>query len=371
MKIISRGIIPKPVDNPHFNSNTFPALTALPSGRWLAAFRTAVKKGDCDFQEAVMTYSDDLGKSWSAPYVPFVLPDIDGVPGQCRGLYFLALGGSKVLAVACWVDASDPSLPFYDPETEGLKDTRIFYAFSEDEGLSWTEPQLMDMGKINDPVPLTGPPMMLKDGTVVCQFEINKHLYDPTKWVHKSALIFSADGGETWRDPVIVTEVPDMYYWDQRPTVMSDGRTIVDFFWTFDGKSQQYLNIHARESTDGGRTWGDIWDTGIYGQPGQPADLGDGRLALIAIDRSIRPIITVYISSDRGRSFDESFVVYDNQIAGQDSVQMDLNAAWAEMAKFSVGHPNLIPIGKDELLAFYYAGTETDYTSVEFVRLKI
>ncbi|NLZ70452.1 MAG: exo-alpha-sialidase [Clostridiaceae bacterium] len=318
-----------------------------------------------------MTYSDDMGKSWSEPSAPFVLPDIDGVPGQCRSLKLLALGGSRVLAVACWVDASDPSLPFYDPDTEGLKDTRIFYAFSEDEGLSWTEPKLMDMGQIRDPVPLTGPPMMLKDGTIACQFEINKHLHDPSKWVHKSALIFSTDGGKTWRDPVIVTEVPDMYYWDQRPAVMSDGQTIVNFFWTFDGKSQQYLNIHASESKDGGRTWSPIWDTGIYGQPGQPADLGDGRLAVIAIDRSVRPIITVYTSRDRGRSYDESLVIYDHRIAGQDSVRMDLNEAWAEMAKFSVGHPHLIAIGKGELLAFYYAGTETDYTSVEFVRLKV
>jgi hypothetical protein len=34
-------------------------------------------------------------------------------------------------------------------------------------------------------------------------------------------------------------------------------------------------------SRDGGRTWGEIWDTGIYGQPGQPVDLGDGRIATI------------------------------------------------------------------------------------------
>ncbi|NLZ70453.1 MAG: hypothetical protein GX907_03875 [Clostridiaceae bacterium] len=44
MKIIDKGVIPKPSDNPHFNSNAFPSLAILPSGRWLATFRTAVKK---------------------------------------------------------------------------------------------------------------------------------------------------------------------------------------------------------------------------------------------------------------------------------------------------------------------------------------
>ena len=371
MKILTRGIVTKPLDNKNFNSNAFPCIEKLPSGRWLCGFKASEKKGDCDFQHAVMTMSDDEGKTWVTPYEPCKLPDINGVPGQSRMLYFLSLGGKRVLMVSNWFDSSELSKPYYNPDNESLKDTRIFFCNSEDEGETWSKPELMNTDPIEDPVPLTGAPFMLKDGTIVCQFEINKHEGDESKWVHKSAMIFSRDGGKTWDDVVKVTEVPEMYYWDQRPNVMVDGTTILDFFWTLDGKKQEYINIHARESLDGGKTWGNIWDTGIYGQPGQPIDLGDGRIATIEIDRTTRPIITVRTSRDHGRTYDETLVVYDSKLKKQDSRTISMNDAWDEMGRFSVGHPNLLNLGDGEVLAYYYAGNHCDSTSIEFVKISV
>lgn len=371
MKIISKGIIPKPPDNKDFSSNAFPCMERLPSGRWLAAFKASEKKGDCDFMHAVMTWSDDEGKTWVEPFEPVKLPDINQVPGQSRILYFLPLGGKRVLMLANWVDSADLSKPYYDPVNSSLKDTRIFFSFSEDDGETWSAPELMNTDSVHDPTPLTGAPFMLKDGTIVCQFEINKHDWDKSAWVHKSAMIFSRDGGRTWGDVVIVTEEPGMYYWDQRPNVMADGKTILDFFWTLDGKKQQYLNIHARESPDGGKTWSEIWDTGIYGQPGQPVDLGDGRIAVIDIDRTVRPVITVRTSRDHGRTYDETLIVYDSKFKKQDSRHISMDDAWDEMTRFSVGHPGLLSLGKDEILAYYYAGDHCDKTSIEFARILV
>jgi hypothetical protein len=371
MKIIGTGKIPKPPDDKNFRSNTFPNIEKLPSGRWLAAFKAAEIKGDCDFQHAVMTWSDDEGTTWITPFEPVLLPPLDGVPGQSRIMYFLSLGGSRVLMVSNWVDTSEPSKPYYNPANESLKDTRIFVSFSEDEGESWSSPQLMDIPGVNDPVPLTGPPLKLTDGTLICQFEINKHDWDTAPWIHKSAMVFSYDGGKTWTDMVHVTAEKDMYYWDQRPHVRADGKTLVDFFWTLDGKKQEYLNIHASQSPDGGKTWSAIWDTGIYGQPGQPVDLGDGRLATISIDRSTHPVITVRTSRDDGRTYDEALVVYErSNLKKQDSQQLSMNEAWDEMARFSVGHPGLLNLGNGEMLAYFYAGDHTDLTSIEFVRIR-
>lgn len=371
MKITDRGFIPTPISNKNFNSSTFPCIVKLPSGRWLASLKAAEKKGDVAFMHAVMTWSDDEGKTWVTPFEPVKLPPVNNRPGQSRTLYFLSLGGTRVLMVCNWVDASDVSQPYYDPESEGLKDTRIFFCFSEDEGESWSTPQLMDTDPVYDPVPLTGPPLRLGNGTIVCQFEINKHLWDTAKWVHKSAMIFSRDGGTTWGDVTLVTNVPGMYYWDQRPNVFKDGITIVNFFWTFNGKKNQYQNVHAGLSKDGGKTWGPLWDTGIYGQPGQPVDIGVGRLATIEINRTIKPLITVRISLDKGRTYDKTLVVYDGDPEKQDSSHISMNEAWDEMMLFSVGHPNLIDLGNGEILAYYYAGKDCDHTKIEFVRLSV
>lgn len=368
MEIVSRGIIPKPVHD-HFNSNTFPQIQKLPSGRWLALFKASEKKGDCAFMHAVMCWSDDEGVSWSTPFEPVKLPDINGVPGQSRTAYILPLAGSRILMVLNWVDCSDTSLPYYDPAKETLKDTRIFYCFSDDNGASWSVPQLMTIAGINAPVPLTGPPLMLKDGTIICQFEINKPVGDPGEWIHRSAMVFSYDGGNTWKDPVIVTEEKDMYYWDQRPQVLADGISVIDFFWTLDGITNQYKNIHARLSHDGGKTWSKIWDTGIYGQPGQPIVVEDGRLMAIDIDRSVKPVITVRMSKDIRNGFDASLIVYEINSGRQDSKEISMNDAWAEMVQFSVGHPSLLYLGNNEALAYYYAGASSDETHIEFVRL--
>lgn len=370
MKILSRGVIPKPKDDIRFNSITFPCIEKLPSGRWLVAFKASELKGDCDLVNAMLMWSDDEGQTWSEPYIPVTLPEVGGVPGQNRIAYPLSLGGKRVLLLMNWVDSSDLSKPYYDEVHESLKDTRIFYSFSEDEGMTWSEPLLMDTTPVTDPVPLTGAPFLLNDGTIVCHFEINKKNGDPSKWVHKSAMIFSYDGGRTWRDVVKVTEVPDMYYWDQRPNVLEDGKTIVNFFWTLDGKKEQYINIHLKESRDGGMTWSEFRDTGIYGQPGRPVDLMDGRLATVDINRVTGPVVTVRTGKDHGISYDESLIVYDSQLAGQDSCYVSMNKAWQEMYRYSVGHPALLRLNEKELLVYFYAGKDCDHTFVEYVRVQ-
>ena len=371
MKILEKGLVCGLPEASGLNSLTFPAMELLPSGRWLAGFRAADKKKDGKQMQAMMTWSDDGGSSWVSPFEPAPLPPIGGRPGNSHSLYFLALGGSRVLMVINWVDASEPEAPFFDPQNESLKDTRIFYSFSENEGRDWSAPCLMDTGSAGGPVPLTGPPMSLGDGTLICQFEINKFRHDPKVWLHRSACLFSRDNGNSWGDLSLVTSEPGMYYWDQRPAVLRDGQSLVNFFWTFDGRQNQYQNIHRAASRDGGKSWSQPMDTGIYGQPGRPVALKDGRLALVAIDRREMPVIHAYISRDEGKTFDEAMRLETLPMERQDSRYMKMQEAWAEMSRFSMGHPQLMDVGNGQLLAYYYQGTHPDKTSIRFIRVEL
>jgi len=371
MKIIKRCAIPSFPKEAIYASKTFPTMEVLPSGRWLAGCKVADKKTDGLHKQVLLTWSDDRGDTWVPAFEPVVLPDIDGVIGQGIGHYFLALGGKSVLMMINWVDASRPDLPFYDPADESLKDTRIFYSFSEDEGESWTSPLLMDTTSMGGPVPLTGPPILLGDGSILCQFEINKYKGDPNPWIHRSAMIRSVDGGKTWVDPVLVTNYPDMYYWDQRPNVLQDGRTIVNYFWTLDGKKNEYLNIHESISSDGGRSWEPPVDTGIFGQPGRPVHLQDGRIACISIDRTSVPVITLHVKRGLGEPFGENFEIYTASLPKQDSRYISMNDAWEEMAKFSIGHPNLLYLGGNEVLAYFYGGDHHDHTEISYCLISL
>jgi len=270
------------------------------------------------------------------------------------------------------VDYSQPDLPFFNEQTEGLLDSRIFLAESRDRGVTWSEPALVDTSPFNVPTPITGPALVLPDGRWACQFELNKPYYDTSVWRHSSVLIFSSDEGKTWPAYTIASNDPAnrIFYWDQRPGVLDDG-TIFDLFWTYDNQAAVYLNIHARESRDGGRSWSELWDTGVPGQPAPPVDLKDGRIAMVYVDRTGSPVVKARVSGDRGRSWpaETESVVYQRQADSQTRQKGAMADAWAEMAKFSVGLPATAALPDGDVLVVYYAGPETDLTDVEWVRL--
>lgn len=373
MRIADSGTVFTGLPGGDRQSATFPLPCVMPSGRWLCAFRAAPSKGRNAGQRVLLTWSDDRGRSWREPLAPFTPPPADGRPGLMRFAGLTSLGGTRLLAAINWVDDSEPDVPYFNEATEGLLDTRIFLSTSEDDGATWTPPRIMDTTPFNVPTPLTGSVLRLPDGALACQFELNKPYYDAKPWRHASVMLFSSDEGRTWPRHAVVAQDPDnrIFYWDQRPAVLADGR-ILDAFWTFDREAAKYLNIHARESSDGGRTWSALWDTGVPGQPGpafaprgaEPA----GALAMPYVDRTGPPKIKIRRSTDGGRTWPADGELVVDQSAGptQTKAKSTMQDAWSEMYAFSMGLPQTAPIPDGGALIVYYAGPETDTTSIRW-----
>ena len=370
MRLISSGKITDCAEGSPLSSCTFPGICVLPDGGMIASFKGSPEKGPLAGQGGYLCYSDDAGETWSEPYDPFPGGIVfGGRAASVRGMYATHIKDGNVLLVMPAV-YEDSDKPYYNTETEGLLDTDIFFAHSDDYGRTFSAPERMTTA-FDQPVPLTGPVIRLPDGALVCQFELNKTYYDERPWVHSSVIIFSYDDGRSWGGDVVITKDPDIYYWDQRMGVVNGG-SLLDLFWVFDRKTAEYRTIHASDSTDGGKTWSPIWDTGLTGQPGCPADLGDGRLAVIHIDRTGAPKIIVRISEDGGHTFlSEELVIYDSKLEKQEVIKSDMNAAWEEMGAFSVGHPGLAVLPSGELYAFFYAGPHTDRTDICRVKIEV
>jgi len=346
-------------------------MCVMPDGRMIAAFKGSPLKGPLEGQNGYVCYSDD-GETWSEPVAPFPeFIEYGGRKASFRGVYCSYIGGNEVIAVLP-ATYEENGTPYYNPATEGLLDTDIFFAHSNDGGRTFGELQRMDTTPFNQPVPLTGPVLALKDGSLICPFELNKPYHDLKPWVHSPVLIFSKDGGKTWGDATAIVYHPTIYYWDQRIGVMNDGR-LLNMFWTFDREKADYRTIHASESMDGGKTWSPLWDTGLPGQPGAPADIGGGRTAVIYIDRSGPPKIVVRISEDGGRTYlPEELVIYDDSQQKKQTVKKSgMNDAWDEMGAFSVGHPHLIMLPSGVLYAYHYAGSHTDRTDIRWVKIAV
>jgi hypothetical protein len=185
--------------------------------------------------------------------------------------------------------------------------------------------------------------------------------------------MYSKDGGRSWPEHTLVTSDPEnrIFYWDQRPSVLPDGR-ILDLFWTFDRERAVYRNIHARESRDHGRTSSQIWDTGVPGQPAPPVPLTDGTIGLVYVDRSGAPQIRMRASKDGGRTWPEEsqIVLAQPALATQTREKHTMQDAWAEMADFSLGLPATALARNGDAVVVYYAGPSTDQTDVKWIRVR-
>ena len=371
MRIVERGVVFRAAAGSQRQSATFPGVAVAPNGRWWCTFRAAPLKGIVG-SELLLTYSDDEGRTWTKPRHLFVGVSVDGRRGVICGGYITPLRDNRLLIAMSWVDQSDPTRPFFNEQTEGLLDTHIYLSWSDDTGRQWSRPQMMDTTPFDCPTPLTGPVLRLANGELACQFETNKHYHDPKPWHHKSVLMFSRDGGETWPEHCVVTHDPQRRYfwWDQRPGVLDDGH-ILDLFWSYDNVEAKYINIQARASRDHGRTWSAMWNCGVQDQPAQPVSLAEGYTCMVYVDRRHVPTIKARTSSDGGRTWPQEteLILYAAQPKSQTEQKASMQDAWAEMGRFSVGLPATTRLANGDVLVVYYAGPETDQTGIEWARL--
>ena len=163
----------------------------------------------------------------------------------------------------------------------------VLLANSHDAGRTWTPWRVVPMPDDIGPPSLTNAVLRLADGRLVLSIESNKPYLDASKWFQRVVHLRSGDGGATWSEPVTVLEDPTgrIANWDQRGAIAPDGR-LVTFTWTYDSETAHVPQRPApdqrgRRSPRSGRPD----DLGFADQPGHPAVLPDGRVALAWVDR--------------------------------------------------------------------------------------
>ena len=354
-------------------SATFQDVCVLPSGRILVSWRGGPQKGPINIGEnGYYCISNDGGKTWTEPKAPFGTLKIDGGEGRARGFQLLSLGGNKVFGVMSLVEEIGEDLPYFNEKTEAIKNTQLYTFFSDDGGETFSEPQRIEMKSKYRGLScvLTSPPLLLKDGRIMVNFEVYKTYYDEGPFSHHAACIFSDDGGKTWGEEVTIAEAGDIYPWDHRMGELEEGH-LVDYIWTFDRRINDYLNIHMTESLDGGKTWSSFLDVGLPGQAGNPVQLLDGRVALPYFDRTGVPTLKLAFSEDGGKSFGEPMVVYCHEAPKAEHAKNAYAEAWAEMGKYTAGHCFQDLDADGNLLVVNYAGPETHKTNTMITKVLV
>ena len=206
-------------------SATFQDVCVLPSGRILVSFRGGPQKGPINKGEnGYYCISDDGGKTWTEAKAPFGTLKIDGGEGRARGFQLLALGGNQVFGVMSLVEEIGEELPYFNEKTEAIKNTQLYTFFSDDGGETFSQPQRIEMKSKYRGLScvLTSPPLLLKDGRIMVNFEVYKTYYDEGPFSHHAACIFSSDGGKTWGEEVTIRE--------KRPLPVDADETMVKIY---------------------------------------------------------------------------------------------------------------------------------------------
>lgn len=353
----------------------FTSLLQLDSGAVLCGFSVGPRKQDV-MSTVGICRSRDGGETWEELPVE-MRSELDGVHGSFIGGEMVEVEPGRLAMFTTWFDRSDPDLPLFDPETEGILHSKQLVAFSSDEGDTWS-----DWTEIPTPgltgCSATGPVLKWPDGTIGFPFESYKEFDDPSPSRHGAWLLLSRDGCRTFEKPLLVAQHPEhsIYYWDQRLCLDNKPGGYVGMFWTHDLAAKRDLSVHIRRadirSHDGKPGGADfevspIAATSIPGQIAAPLLLedgseGGGRLLAFVVDRDTPGTMKLWQSADGGRTWPrgDALTVYthdERAAVSQGKDDIDFCEYWEDMGKWSFGHPAVRLLADGRILAAFYAGT--------------
>ena len=168
MRILDRGtIFDATAAPPERRFCTVPSLVRLENGRLVAALRAGSSKDAAD-EDTLVLVSDDNAATWRLVFPGF--GDLPPGRGRIRAAGLTPIGGDRLVACLTCVDRSDPALPLFDPQTEGILPTRTLLAASADAGESWAV-----LGEVplapHTGYAITGAILPLRDGRMALPYE--------------------------------------------------------------------------------------------------------------------------------------------------------------------------------------------------------
>jgi hypothetical protein len=382
MRILDRGtVFDASVAPPERRFCTCPSLVRLGNGRFVAALRAGSSKDAAD-EDAVVLVSDDDAATWRPAFNGF--GDLPPGRGRIRAMALTPIGGDRLAACMTCVDRSNPVLPLFNPQTEGILPTRTLLAASDDAGEIWAVVGEVPLAPHTGNA-ITGAILSLQDSRLALPYEAWKEWGDTRPARHHAALRLTGPGGlgaweahttrsGLWPELAVVAHDPEgkILYWDQRLTVAPDTGELIAMLWTHERRSGQDIHIHITWGSADARTWAAPVDTGIAGQICAPLALGGGRVFAAYVHRHDPPSLRAILSDDFGRTWTaaEELVFYEKRLGAESGMGSSRAFAdyWADMSIWTFGHPEPLLLPDGDVMVAYYAGDLTAM-GIDWVRI--
>ena len=365
LKIIDKGIISRDPSRGAY----MPVITPLADRIFIACQYVGEGLGSPDNHIEVLR-STNRGISWinegsihdgGAPQ--------DG--WSYRGPKISAVPDGRLVMTATRFETDGEKL--FDTESEALQRPEMLLFWSENQGRTWSDPQVV-------PVDLPPDKYTWNGAGVLLQLAPDRWMYPLETWKpegyaglpdQKAAAVFSSDQGQTWGEFTAIADDPTgkLLWWDQMCTSLPDGR-IYTLLWTHRYGTSEDLTNHWIISEDQGRTWSKPRPTNVRGQVCTPIVLADGRVAAIYNFRHEPQGIHVALSEDL-EHFDvaHEVVIFD---AGREATLGDPenDNFLAEHMKIAFGKPGGIILPDGDLMTYFWC-TVDGITDTRWVRLRL
>ena len=346
-----------------------PVITPLPDGTFVAAQHVGASLGSADNHIEVLRSAD--GRAWVNQ------GSIHGNGSPADGFAYrgprisIVPDGRLVMTATRFQSEGGDNL--FDPDSEALQRPEMRLFWSQDQGRTWSEPQIVTVDLPPDKYTCNG-------AGILTQFAPDRWMYPLETWKpagysgppdQKAAAIFSTDRGQTWGEFTPVADDPTgrILWWDQMNALLPDGR-VYTLIWTHRYGTSEDLPNHWTVSADQGRTWAAPQPTNLRGQVCTPIALRDGRVAAIYNYRHDLHGIRVALSEDLA-TFDteNEIAVFD---AGAEATlgNPDHDNFLAEHMLIGFGKPGGVLLPDGDLMTYFWC-TSQGVTHTRWVRLRV
>jgi hypothetical protein len=262
----------------------------------------------------------------------------------------------------------DPDGPLVDPKTVGMRDNRIVWRSSTDQGRTWSPATFIPHPF---PCPLEIPTgFVMPDAQTFLQSFATWKCWDGSEPCgQRVAVIRSTDGGRTWSAPVDVFNDPTrrVGFWEGRMVPIGD-RQMLATCWAHSWSPDEDLPNHYVLSEDEGLTWSEPRPTSVHGQTGWPLWLGGNEVFFLYNHRrSPVGVRGQLVRLERG----EWQTVFDGEVWSPENRAVGaISHADYAVPSFQFGAPSVIRVDEHHLMAVFWC-VVNKRAGINWVRIRL
>lgn len=344
----------------------FPSIVETQNGELLVSFDMGSDMEHADVRTYV-SRSADGGASWSEP-VCIDQPAGLRYPASTLGR-ISRLADGTVVGLLAICDRSRTESRLANPDTEGYVETYFGIVESRDDGNSWSA------------IRWVVPPIswnVFEICSPVIEIRRNYWIIPTSTWrawdgscpLGMKAIAFvSHDRGTTWSQCTEVMSGWDarMASWEQKQTVLSDGRVLA-VCWTYSYEEQKSLRNRYALSSDQCGTFGPAREAPVDGETCTPLAMPGNRVlcAYRRIGKKGLWLHAGHIDGDRWEPVADE-VLWGHE---QASYAMLSSSKTEEMSTLQFGYPQLIRLTNGKILVVFWC-VEDGAACIRWFRLRL